>query len=73
MKPDFMDRAAKIIEEVRTRTCVDKIDTEVLKEILQEELNEYYNEDYSLGYDEGYSEGKYKGKHEGINWIKLGL
>ncbi|NOS39019.1 hypothetical protein, partial [Staphylococcus aureus] len=44
MKHDFMDRTAKIIAEVRTRTCIDKLDTEVLEEILQEELIEYYNE-----------------------------
>ena len=33
MKPDFMDRIAKIIAEVRTRTRIDKIDVEVLFEI----------------------------------------
>ena len=39
MKPDYMDRTAKIIAEVRTRTCIDKTDTEVLEDILQYELN----------------------------------
>ena len=34
MKPNFMDSTAKIIAEVRTRTCIDKIDTEVLADIL---------------------------------------
>ena len=76
MKPDFMVRSAKIIAEIRTRTCIDTIDTEVLEEILQYELNEYYyelnecyddklNECYDEGYDEGYSEGKYHGYDEG--------
>ena len=55
MKPDFMDRDARIIEEVRTRTCVvDKIDTEALFEFLQEELIKYRNESpygHSIGYN----------------------
>ena len=33
MKPDFMDRAAKIIAEVRTRTSIDNFDAEFIKEI----------------------------------------
>ncbi len=63
MKSDFMVKTAKIIAEVRNRTCIDE-DAEVLKEILQEELKEYYDalhecydEGYALGYSEGYSEG----------------
>ena len=65
MKPDFMDRTAKIIAEVRTRTCIDKINTEVLEEILKYELSEYHNEvftycnttGYDAGYDTGYEDG----------------
>ena len=68
MTPNFMGIAAKIIAQVRTRTCVDKIDTEVIKEILQDELDEYcrmlygyYEEEYdtaiSSAYDEGYALG----------------
>lgn len=53
MKPNFMDRAAKIMAEIRPVTCNDIIDTEVLAEILQDALEE----GYSLGYSEGYSEG----------------
>ena len=41
MKANFMDSAAKIIEEVLARTCIDKIDTEVIAEILKEELKAY--------------------------------
>ena len=66
--PNFMGIAAKIIEEVRTMTCIDKIDAEAIKEILQDELNEYcimlegyYEEEYytkmSSAYDDGYSVG----------------
>ena len=65
MKPNFMDITTKIIAEVRTRTCIDKIDVEVLEvldEILQENLVEYYNEAYTyghtIGYDDGYDDGK---------------
>ena len=72
MKPDFMVRIAKIIEEVHNRTYMDKIDTEVLEEILQYELNEYYYEldEYYINdvynevsrahrtsYDDGYDTG----------------
>ena len=55
-----MVKTAKIIEEVRARTCIDKIDTEVLKEILQDELSEYYDalhECYDAGCDAGYDAG----------------
>ena len=80
MKPYFMDITAKIIAEVRNRTCIDTIDTEVLEEILQYELNEYYYEldEYYIndfynevsrahrtGYDEGNSEGYSEGHSEG--------
>ena len=61
MKPDFMDRTAKVIAEVRARTCIDKIDTEVLEEILKDELTEYHNEvftyGHTIGYDDGYADG----------------
>ena len=61
MKPDFMVTLAKIIAEVRTRTCIDKIDTEVLEDILQKELIEYHNEAYTyahnIGYDDGFNDG----------------
>ena len=70
--PNFMGRIAKIIEEIRTRTCIDEIDTEVLEKILQDELTEYYTllngyyeEEYyiaissarSKAYDDGHSDG----------------
>ena len=61
MKPDFMDRIAKIIEEVHNRTYLDKIDTEVLEYILQDALIEYHNEAYTyarnIGYDDGFNDG----------------
>ena len=59
MKSDFMVKTAKIIAEVRNRTCIDE-DAEVLKEILQEELKEYYDalhECYDDGYEDGYTAG----------------
>ena len=59
MKPDFMGRTARIIAELRNRTCIDD-DVEVIKEILQDELKEYYDAGYSLGYDEGYAAGNPK-------------
>ena len=75
MKHDFMDRIANIIAEVHTRTCMDKIDTEILENILQEELYEYYNEVLTYGhnleeavdsaYEEGYSLGHDDGYGDG--------
>ena len=55
--PNFMGRAATIIAEVRTRTCMDNIDIEVLKEFLQHALHECYDAGYDAGYGEGYDDG----------------
>ena len=49
MKPDFMDVTAKIMAEIRARTCIDKSDTKFIEEILQDAIEE----GYSLGYSEG--------------------
>ena len=80
MKPDFMGRIAKIVEEVSARACVDKIDTEVIEAILQASLNEYctmvdeyYEEEYYIAitsaqhraYDEGHSDGYSLGYDDG--------
>ncbi len=55
MKPDFMSRIAKIVEEVRTIACIDDVDVKILEELLQdelyeyaEELDEYYEEEYYI-------------------------
>ena len=75
MKPDYMERTAKIIEEILIQTCIDKLDTKVIEDILKDELNEYcsmldghYAEEYynviSIAYDEGHSEGYDEG-HSG--------
>ena len=77
---DFMDRTAKILEEVLARTCMDDIDAEVIKERLQDELTEYcrmltgyYAEEYFLAlyiartkaYDDGHSDGYDDGYESG--------
>ena len=67
MKPDFMERTAKIIEEVRARTCIDKIDTEVLEEILQDALIKYHNEVFTYAYDTGYDDGYTVGHKAGLD------
>ena len=58
MPPNFMGRAATIIAEVQTRTCMDNIDIEVLKAFLQHALHECYDAGYDAGYGEGYAAGK---------------
>ena len=82
METNFMDRAAKIIEEVLARTCIDEVDAEVLEDILQEELKayyaeleEYYIEEYhnaissarSKAYDDGHSDGYADGYEDGYD------
>ena len=71
MKPNFMDRTAKIMEEVRNKTCIDDADAEVIAGILQENLVEYYNEAYTyghtIGYDNGYDDGYDDGKNADFN------
>ena len=72
MKPNFMNRIAKIIEEASARTCIDEIEAEIIEEILQDSLNEYctlLNEYYeeecyiaissarNKAYDDGHSDG----------------
>ena len=71
MNPYFMDRAAKIIAEVRTRTCINKLDAKVIEDILQDELIKYRNEvftyGHSIGYDDGYIAGDEAGYERGHN------
>ena len=65
---NFKDRAAKIIAEVRNRTCIDE-DTEVLVGILRDELKSCYYDGYDDGYfaghSNGYDEGYYNGYDDG--------
>ena len=62
MKPDFIDSIAKIIADVRDRTCIEDVDTDVLEEILKDEFIKYHNEiltyGHSIGYDDGYTASK---------------
>ena len=67
MKPNFMDRTAKIMAEIRTITFIDKIDAEVIAGILQDELIEYHNEVFTYGYDKGYDKGYDDGYDDGVN------
>ena len=63
----FTDRIAKIITEIRTRTCIDGIDAEALFEILQDELSEYHNEVFTYGHTTGYDDGYERGYERGGN------
>ena len=80
MKPNFSNKTAKIIAEIRTKTCIDEIDAEVIKDILQDTLNEYYrmlDESYAeehynaiittrnRAYDDGHSDGYADGYESG--------
>ena len=57
MKSNFMDITAKIIAEIRTRTCIDAVDAEVLEELLKDELIKYHNEVFTYGHNIGYDDG----------------
>ena len=78
--PNFMVKTAKIIAEMRARTCINDVDAEVIEEILQNELTEYYRmlegyyeEEYynaissarSKAYDDGYDDGYESGYESG--------
>ena len=65
--PNFNSRAAKIVEEVRTRACVNEIDTEVLEDILKEAVESAYYEGYDDGYYEGHPDGYELGYSEGYD------
>ena len=65
--PNFMKRAAKIIAEVRTRTCIDKFDAEVLVDILKDALEEHHRNDHDDGYYEGYDDGYALGYDDGYD------
>ena len=62
MKPEFMDSIAKIIEEIRNRSRINDVDTEVIEAMLKDVLIEYHNEvftyGHNIGYDDGYAAGK---------------
>ena len=65
MKSDFMERTAKIIAEVRNRTCLDAIDTEVFVEFLQASLENAISSARSKAYDDGHSDGYDDGYESG--------
>ena len=51
--PNFSSKVANTIAEIRTKTCIDDVDAEVIKDILQDMLIEecrmlagYYEEEY---------------------------
>ena len=50
-------KTAKIIEEMRNRSRINVVDTEVIEAILKDALNEYYDAGHSDGYDDGYENG----------------
>ena len=52
--PKFVGKTAKIIAEIRNRTCINNMDAQILEDILQAALNEYYME-----VDEYYEEEYY--------------
>ena len=54
ISPKFATKTAKIIAEIRNRTCINNMDAQILEDILQAALNEYYME-----VDEYYEEEYY--------------
>ena len=78
---DFMVKTAKIIEEMRNRSRINVVDTEVIEAMLKDAfneycdaLNEYYEEEYynaissarSKAYDDGHSDGYEDGYDAGV-------
>ena len=66
MKPNFMDKIANIITEIRNRSRINDVDTEVIEAMLKDALIEYHNEvftyGHNIGYDNGYDAGHEAGK-----------
>ena len=65
MPPNFMGGAAKIIAEIRNRTCIDDNDVTSIEKILQDALREYYEDGYEDGYEPGYEDGYEHGYDDG--------
>ena len=76
------ERTAKIIEEIRNRSRINVVDTEVIEAMLKDALNEYYdalNEYYedkyystinsarNSAYDSGYDDGYSFGYDDGFS------
>ena len=72
MNTNFMDKAAKIIADIRTSTCIDDVDAEVIEAMLKDALNEYYYSGYddgrSAGYADGYEVGRSESHSEGYDY-----
>ena len=70
MPTNFMGQTAKIIAEMRARTCMDYVDTEVLEVILQNALDTVHNRAYDDGYDIGYGIGYDVGHKHGHSAVQ---
>ena len=57
MKSDFLVKTAKIIADVRARTCIEDVDIDVLEDILNDALHDCYDDGYDDGRAYGYTEG----------------
>ena len=57
MPPNFMQGAAKIMAEIRNKTCIDDVDTEVIEAIVKDAIHQYYDDGHQNGYDDGYEHG----------------
>ena len=77
--PDFMGRIEKIIAEVRARTGMDEIDTEIIREILQDVLKEYctmlhgyYEEECYIAVSRARNSAYYDGFDDGyaVGWLR---
>ena len=67
-----MGKAAKIVKEIQTKTCIDGVDAEVIEKILQDELNEYcrmlegyYAEEYAEEYSNAITSAQHRAYDEG--------
>ena len=78
--PSFKGSIARIIADIRKRTCTDDADVEIIEEILRVEIKDYYDlidlyyeEEYCVAvasasnsaYDNGYADGFADGYDEG--------
>ena len=65
MPPNFMQGAAKIMAEIRTRACIDDVDAKVIEAIVKDAIHQYYDDGHQNGYDDGYEHGYDDGYESG--------
>ena len=63
--PNFTGQTAKLIAEIRTKTCIDDVAAEVIKDMLNRAYYDGFDDGYDVGYGIGYDVG-YDAGHSAV-------